>query len=95
MESVLPAQVAIDRPSVKFISFLKKHYDLKNAIPQVNCYKTSFMLWNLLRTEFYNTCIYRLHELHLQHLLGYIWTAPVESVEVMNTVFTWHLHLHV
>ena len=28
-------QLAIDRPSHKFISFLKKYYGLKNAIPQV------------------------------------------------------------
>lgn len=28
-------QVAIDRPSHKFVSFLKKYYGLKNAIPQV------------------------------------------------------------
>ena len=28
-------QLAIDRPSHKFVSFLKKHYGLKNAVPQV------------------------------------------------------------
>jgi len=28
-------QLAIDRPSHKFVSFLKKYYGLKNAIPQV------------------------------------------------------------
>lgn len=27
--------LAIDRPSHKFVSFLKKYYGLKNAIPQV------------------------------------------------------------
>ena len=28
-------QLAIDRSSHKFVSFLKKHYGLKNAVPQV------------------------------------------------------------
>ena len=29
-------QLAIDRPSHKLVSFLKKYYGLKNAIPQVS-----------------------------------------------------------
>lgn len=35
-ENVEPAQLAIDRPSLKFSSFLKKHYDLSHSIPQAN-----------------------------------------------------------
>ncbi|XP_057210230.1 alpha-tubulin N-acetyltransferase 1 isoform X3 [Triplophysa rosa] len=33
---VEPGQMAYDRPSPKFLSFLDKHYDLKNSVPQVN-----------------------------------------------------------
>ncbi|KAI2652694.1 Alpha-tubulin N-acetyltransferase 1 [Labeo rohita] len=33
---VQPEQMAYDRPSPKFLSFLEKHYDLKNSVPQVN-----------------------------------------------------------
>ncbi|XP_051527466.1 alpha-tubulin N-acetyltransferase 1 isoform X4 [Myxocyprinus asiaticus] len=33
---VEPEQMAYDRPSPKFLSFLEKHYDLKNSVPQVN-----------------------------------------------------------
>lgn len=32
---VEPGQMAYDRPSAKFLSFLDKHYDLKNSVPQV------------------------------------------------------------
>jgi len=35
-QSINPAQLAIDRPSVKFRAFLKKHYGLAKNIPQVN-----------------------------------------------------------
>lgn len=35
MEGRMVHQLAIDRPSHKFVSFLKKYYGLKNAIPQV------------------------------------------------------------
>jgi len=35
MEGRMAHQLAIDRPSHKFVSFLKKYYGLKNAIPQV------------------------------------------------------------
>ena len=35
MEGRMVHQLAIDRPSHKFVSFLKKHYGLKNAVPQV------------------------------------------------------------
>lgn len=31
-----PAQLAVDRPSAKFKSFLRKHYGLVHTIPQVN-----------------------------------------------------------
>ena len=31
-----PGQLAIDRPSGKFQSFLRKHYGLSRNIPQVN-----------------------------------------------------------
>ncbi|KAL4629637.1 alpha-tubulin N-acetyltransferase 1 isoform X1 [Arapaima gigas] len=31
-----PVQMAYDRPSPKFLSFLEKHYGLKNSVPQVN-----------------------------------------------------------
>lgn len=36
MEGKMAHQLAIDRPSHKFVSFLKKHYGLKNAVPQAN-----------------------------------------------------------
>ena len=35
-QSINPAQLAIDRPSAKFRSFLRKHYGLSKNIPQVN-----------------------------------------------------------
>ena len=37
-EGVDPRYLAIDRPSEKLISFLKKHYGLCGIIPQVNNY---------------------------------------------------------
>lgn len=36
MEGRVVHHLAIDRPSHKFVSFLKKYYGLKNAIPQAN-----------------------------------------------------------
>lgn len=36
MENADPMRLAIDRPSSKFLSFLQRHYDLRNVIPQVN-----------------------------------------------------------
>ncbi|XP_053578023.1 alpha-tubulin N-acetyltransferase 1 isoform X2 [Bombina bombina] len=35
-EQAEPQHLAIDRPSEKFLSFLKKHYNLRSTIPQVN-----------------------------------------------------------
>ncbi|KAM5146712.1 alpha-tubulin N-acetyltransferase 1 [Mantella aurantiaca] len=35
-EQMEPQHLAIDRPSEKFLSFLKKHYNLRSTIPQVN-----------------------------------------------------------
>lgn len=35
-ENVDPCYLAVDRPSPKFLSFLKKHYNLSRPIPQVN-----------------------------------------------------------
>ncbi|XP_077969120.1 uncharacterized protein LOC120344733 [Styela clava] len=35
-ESVEPSHLAIDKPSTKFISFLRKHFNLWATIPQVN-----------------------------------------------------------
>ena len=35
MEGRMVYQLAIDRPSHKFVSFLKKYHGFKNAIPQV------------------------------------------------------------
>ena len=35
-ENVRPEKLAIDRPSHKFLSFLKKHYGLSQFVPQVN-----------------------------------------------------------
>jgi len=37
-EKADPRYMAIDRPSIKFLSFLRKHYGLVNSIPQVNNY---------------------------------------------------------
>ena len=34
--SLHPAQLAIDRPSSKFRSFLRKHYSLVGSVPQIN-----------------------------------------------------------
>jgi alpha-tubulin N-acetyltransferase 1 len=36
MQNVLPEHLAIDKPSEKSIRFLRKHYNLKNPIGQVN-----------------------------------------------------------
>lgn len=36
MENVNPTHLAIDKPSEKSIRFLRKHYNLKNPIGQVN-----------------------------------------------------------
>ncbi|XP_053329763.1 alpha-tubulin N-acetyltransferase 1 isoform X2 [Spea bombifrons] len=36
VEQVEPQHLAIDRPSEKFLSFLRKHYNLRSTIPQVN-----------------------------------------------------------
>ncbi|XP_034150696.1 alpha-tubulin N-acetyltransferase 1 isoform X1 [Esox lucius] len=35
-KKVDPVMMAFDRPSPKFLSFLEKHYCLKNSVPQVN-----------------------------------------------------------
>lgn len=35
-EHLLPEQLAIDRPSEKLLSFLRKHYALTQKIPQMN-----------------------------------------------------------
>uniref|UniRef100_A0A8C8RIV5 Alpha tubulin acetyltransferase 1 n=1 Tax=Pelusios castaneus TaxID=367368 RepID=A0A8C8RIV5_9SAUR len=35
-ERVQPHQLAVDRPSEKLLCFLRKHYNLKGTIPQVN-----------------------------------------------------------
>ncbi|ELT91483.1 hypothetical protein CAPTEDRAFT_195309 [Capitella teleta] len=35
-ENVKPQHIAIDRPSHKFLSFLMKHYHLRNSLPQRN-----------------------------------------------------------
>ncbi|XP_043940411.1 alpha-tubulin N-acetyltransferase 1 [Protopterus annectens] len=35
-ENVEPCQLAVDRPSEKFLSFLRKHYRLRDTVPQVN-----------------------------------------------------------
>nr|XP_046182674.1 alpha-tubulin N-acetyltransferase 1-like isoform X1 [Oncorhynchus gorbuscha] len=35
-KKVEPVTMAYDRPSPKFLSFLEKHYSLKNGVPQVN-----------------------------------------------------------
>jgi len=37
-EQVEPRYLAIDRPSPKLVSFLRKHYNLARTIPQVNNY---------------------------------------------------------
>lgn len=35
-ENIEPNKIAYDRPSNKLLSFLKKHYDLEDFIPQNN-----------------------------------------------------------
>lgn len=35
-QNVLPRQLAIDRPSEKFLTFLYKHYGLEHILPQMN-----------------------------------------------------------
>lgn len=37
-EGADPRYLAVDRPSIKLVSFLRKHYGLVNTIPQVNNY---------------------------------------------------------
>ena len=41
-QNVLPQQLAIDRPSEKFLSFLYKHYGLEHILPQMN----NFVIFN-------------------------------------------------
>ncbi|XP_036809472.1 uncharacterized protein atat1 isoform X5 [Oncorhynchus mykiss] len=36
-KKVEPVMMAYDRPSPKFLSFLEKHYCLKNGVPQISC----------------------------------------------------------
>lgn len=36
MEVISPRLLAYDRPSPKFLSFLRKHYDLHDYLPQAN-----------------------------------------------------------
>jgi alpha-tubulin N-acetyltransferase 1 len=36
MEFLSPRQLAYDRPSPKFLNFLKKHYNLEDFTPQNN-----------------------------------------------------------
>lgn len=38
--------MAYDRPSPKFLSFLDKHYDLKNSVPQVGSTSISVTILN-------------------------------------------------
>ena len=42
VENVLPHKLAIDRPSAKFLGFLRKHYALTEYIPQTN----NFVVFN-------------------------------------------------
>lgn len=37
-ESIEPQKLAIDRPSDKFLGFLRKHYNLDSPIKQMNNY---------------------------------------------------------
>lgn len=39
---ISPSQLAIDRPSIKFISFMRRHYGLSNFVPQNN----NFVVYN-------------------------------------------------
>jgi alpha-tubulin N-acetyltransferase 1 len=41
-EKVEPKMLAYDRPSEKFLKFLKKHYNLNNYVPQNN----NFVVFN-------------------------------------------------
>lgn len=36
LENVRAEQLAIDRPSHKFLNFLNKHYELNSVVPQLN-----------------------------------------------------------
>uniref|UniRef100_A0A672MZ62 Alpha-tubulin N-acetyltransferase 1 n=1 Tax=Sinocyclocheilus grahami TaxID=75366 RepID=A0A672MZ62_SINGR len=45
---VEPERMAYDRPSPKFLSFLEKHYDLKNSVPQLILNHTSCFFWLFL-----------------------------------------------
>jgi len=49
-ERTSPNKIAIDRPSPKLISFMRKHYNLSSYIPQNNnyvIYREYFTVWNI------------------------------------------------
>ncbi|EDV27440.1 uncharacterized protein TRIADDRAFT_53139 [Trichoplax adhaerens] len=51
-ENVTPSHLAIDRPSFKFLSFLQKHYGLRDTLPkQVNNFVVFEDLFNLIRKK--------------------------------------------
>ncbi|XP_030051200.1 alpha-tubulin N-acetyltransferase 1 isoform X2 [Microcaecilia unicolor] len=53
-ERLHPSQLAVDRPSEKLLSFLRKHYNLRSTIPQVNnfvVFEGFFQGRNVLKEE--------------------------------------------
>lgn len=53
-EGILPSKLAIDRPSPKLISFMRKHYQLSGYVPQNN----NFVVYN----EYFETPASRVRE---------------------------------
>jgi len=45
-EGIVPEKLAYDRPSIKFVSFLKKHYGLSNYVPQNNNFVIFTQYWD-------------------------------------------------
>ncbi|XP_064395604.1 alpha-tubulin N-acetyltransferase 1-like isoform X2 [Halichondria panicea] len=74
-ENVKPYEVAIDRPSPKFLGFLKKHYQLASFVSQANNY--------VVFDQFFSTCKGTVNTNH--H--GPVWHIP--TIVISHTNFSW------
>jgi hypothetical protein len=85
-EGVSPWQVAIDRPSHKFLSFLNKHYQLKSFVRQANNY--------VVFDKFFHSnldIIHRGNQSHKHHQHKYKTANPNPSY-VSSTLFSTQYH---